>query len=295
MPHKKMPLIAIFGPTASGKSAFAIKLAKIIGGEIIVADSRQIYRHMDIGTAKNISPKDSDRKVLINEPVKISGINHYLINVCDINETFNVALFKKAAISCIEKIVGEGRHPILCGGTPLYISSITKNLSLTGTTPDAKLREQLEQKSLEELFAQYKKLDPSGAARIDQHNKRRLVRALEVCITTGKPFWEQRATEPLDIPIIKLYLKPSKERLRKNIEQRVNEMFNQGLEIEAKSLIKNFGLVEPLKTIGYQDFATQQKNNISTKELIIAHTWQFAKKQINWFDKETNSITIEYK
>lgn len=289
------PVVTIFGPTASGKSAFAILLAKKINGEVIVADSRQIYRGMDIGTAKNISDKDKNKKNDTLEPIKISGVNHYLINICDLNETFNVALFKKAAFLCIEKIVGEGKWPIVCGGTPLYISAITRNLNLAGTLPNKKLRETLEKTPTDKLFEQYLKLDPEGAKNIDKRNKRRLVRAIEVCLTTGKPFWQQRTKKSVEYPLIKIYIKPDKERLKQNISLRVDEMLKAGLNNEAYLLIKKFGNVEPLKTIGYQEFATQQKSNLSRKDLIIAHTWQFAKRQINWFDKEKNSLKIEYK
>ena len=277
---KKPKLIVILGPTASGKSEMALSLAKKFKGEIISADSRQIYKEMDIGTAK----LKNNQKVV-----------HYLIDIKKPNQEFNVALFKKSAIKIIKDIQKRGKMPFLVGGTGLYIKAIVDNLNFPTAVPQLKLREKLEKKSLKELFKAYKKLDPKGAKFIDKDNKRRLIRAIEVCKITGKPFWEQRKKEEPIFRVLQIGIKLPEKLLRNNIEKRVEKMFKDGLEKEARNLAKKYGLIPPLQTIGYQEwkeFFEGKINKEEVKKLIVQHTNKFAKRQITWFkrDKRINWV-----
>jgi len=271
---KKSKLIVILGPTASGKSEMALGLAKKFKGEIISADSRQIYKEMDIGTAK---PKNNQKIV------------HYLIDIKRPNQEFNVALFKKSAIKIIKDIQRRGKTPFLVGGTGLYIKAIVDNLYFPTVVPQLKLREKLEKKSAKELFKIYKKLDPKGAKFIDKENKRRLIRAIEVCRITGKPFWEQRKKEEPIFEVLQIGIKLPKKILKKNIEKRIEKMFKDGLEKETRSLVKKYGLIPPLQTIGYQEwkeFFEGKINKEEVKKLIVQHTNKFAKRQMTWFKKD---------
>jgi len=271
---KKPKLIIILGPTASGKSEMALSLAKKFKGEIISADSRQIYKEMDIGTAK----LRNNQKVV-----------NYLIDIKKPNQEFNVALFKKSAIKIIKDIQKRGKTPFLVGGTGLYIKAIVDNLNFPTVVPQLKLREKLEKKSVKELFKVYKKLDPKGSKFIDKENKRRLIRAMEVCKITGKPFWEQRKKEEPIFEVLQIGIKLPKKILKNNIGKRTEKMFKEGLEKEASDLNKKYGWISPLRTIGYQEwkeFFEGKINKDEVKKLIIQHTNKFAKRQMTWFKRD---------
>ena len=246
-------LIVILGPTASGKSDLAIKLAKKYNGEIVSTDSKQIYKGMDIGTGK-ITTKET------------RGISHYCLDIVNPKKQFSVAEYKNLANEAINKIYKKGKIPILCGGTGFYVQAITDGIIIPEVKPDWKLRKKLGQKNEKELFAQLKKLDPNRAKNIDSKNKRRLIRAIEIVLKTGKP------VPPLNysaqgLPIGKaggpaagwdvLYLgvkKPLPE-LKQRVNQRVNKMIKAGLEKEIKGLVKKYGWTTVLKnTIGYAEF-----------------------------------------
>jgi len=167
-------LIVVLGPTASGKSDLAVALARKFNGEIISADSRQVYRGMDIGTGK-IAKKE------------MQGISHYLLDVADPKRRFTVAQYKKLALQAIKKIQRKNKIPIICGGTGFYIQALVDNIPIPEVRPDLKLRAKLEKKTTCELFNELCKLDPDRAATIDQHNPRRLIRALEIIYKTGRP------------------------------------------------------------------------------------------------------------
>ncbi|MCX6760694.1 MAG: tRNA (adenosine(37)-N6)-dimethylallyltransferase MiaA [Candidatus Nealsonbacteria bacterium] len=271
---KKQKLIVILGPTASGKSEMAIKLAKKFKGEIISADSRQIYKEMEIGTAK---PKNTKK------------IAHYLIDKIKPDKEYNAALFKKAAIKIIKNIQKKEKMPFLVGGTGLYIRAVVDNIQFPEVPADNELRKKLEKKNIKSLFNIYEKLDPQGAKLIDKENKRRLVRAIEVCKITGKSFWQQRKTEKPIFEILQIGLRLPKGLLRNNIKKRIENMFRQGLEKEARVLSKKYGWIPPLNTIGYQEWKEFFENKINkneVKELIISHTNKFARRQMTWFKKD---------
>lgn len=269
-------LIVILGPTASGKTEMAIRLAKIFSGEIISADSKQVYKKMNIGTAK------TNKK-------EMQGIPHYLIDVTSPDKDFNVAIYKKLAIKKIKEIQKREKLPFLVGGTGLYISAITDNISFLKIPANQKLRNELEQKSAKELFLIYKKLDQNGAKFIEKGNKRRLVRAIEVCKITGEPFWKQRKKEKPLFNILQLGIKTPKKELEKNIYARVDKMIKTGLEKEVLNLSKKYSFeIPPMQTIGYQEWLPFFKNKITKKEAaenIKLHTRQFSKRQMVWFKK----------
>jgi tRNA-2-methylthio-N6-dimethylallyladenosine synthase len=303
---RKAKLVVIVGPTASGKTDLAIRLAKKFNGEIVSADSRLVYKGMDIGTAK--PQKDKEKK----GGYYVKGIKHHLIDILAPNEEFNAALFKERAIGAINKIVEAGKTPFLVGGTGLYIKAITDNLDFPKIKPDLKLRKDLEKKSAEELFEIYKKLDTNGAEKIDKNNKRRLVRAIEVCKITGKPFWQERKKQEPIYDILQLGIKVSKKELDLRITSRVKKMIKAGLEKEVKKLSNKYGFkLAPMQTIGYSEWSSAVEGPASAKgsgeakpavaskfakatpdkkamagEKIIKNTIGFAKRQAVWFKKE---------
>ncbi len=262
----KDKLLVVLGPTASGKTDLAIKLAKKFNGELISADSRMIYKEMDIGTAKPKYP-------------------HHLINIVSLNQDFNVALYKKKALETIEKIIEKGKLPILVGGTGLYIKAIVDNLDFPKIKPDKELRKKLERKSSQELYSLYERLDKNGAKIIDKNNKRRLVRAIEVCLLSGQSFFEQKLKKESLFETLQIGVKKTKKELKENIEKRTDQMFKKGLEKEAKKLWTKYGKdnLVLLNTIGYAEWQKESKN---IKEEIVLNTIKLAHRQMTWFKKE---------
>ena len=270
-------LIVVLGPTASGKTKIAIKLAKDFNGEIISADSRQIYRGMNIGTDK-ISPLETQ------------GIPHYLIDIVNPDEEFTLAQYKELAIKTIREIQERKKLPFLVGGTGLYIQAITDNLEIPTVPPDAKLRSNLERIDQKKLVEMLKKLDPVGAKKIDLNNPRRIIRALEVCLKTGQPFSSQTRKGKRLFKIIEIGLNPPREKLYQKIDQRVDWMIENGLINEVKSLLKKYPPNLPaFSGIGYQEIIQHLQGKITLEESIQQikfHTHQYARRQITWFKKD---------
>jgi tRNA-2-methylthio-N6-dimethylallyladenosine synthase len=272
-------LVVILGPTSSGKTELAIRLAKKLGGEIVSADSRQIYKEMNIGTAKSTKKE-------------VSKVPHHLIDIISPDKKFNAALYKKMAVKKIQDIQKRGKLPFLVGGTGLYVKAVVENINFPEVAPQKKLRKNLEKKTEEELFEIYKKLDPEGAKFIDKKNKRRLVRAIEVCKITKKSFWEQKKEQSPIFNALQIGIDLPKDKLEKRISKRTEDMLKSGLEKEAKKLIKKYGNIPPLQTIGYQEWFENNKPE-KTKESINLHTLQFTKRQMTWFKKNKNIIWIK--
>ncbi len=246
-------LIVILGPTASGKSELAVKLAQKFEGEIVSADSRQIYKGMDIGTAKSKEPQ-------------------YLIDIIEPDQEFTLAQYKELAVKKIKEI----DTPFLVGGTGLYIQAVVDNLDIPQVKPDKKLREELEKLSSEQLYQKLKKLDSETA--VDSHNRRRLIRAIEVCVSTGKPFPKKKKKPLFDI--LQIGLKTSDEK----INRRVDMMFEMGLVKEVESLIKKYSPNLPaFSGIGYKEIIQNPEN---AREMIKLHTRQYAKRQMTWFKRD---------
>lgn len=278
-------LIVILGPTASGKSDLAIRLAKKFNGEIVSADSRQVYQEMDIGTSK-LTQK------------QMTGIKHYLIDLIKPNQEFTLAQYKRLAVKTIKDIQKRGKLPFLVGGTGLYIQAIVDNLQIPKVKPNKKLRNKLEKSTNQELFKQLKKLDPSTAAIIDPHNKRRLIRALEVCLITKKPFSQQRKKGQPLFDVCQIGLELDKKTLEKRINQRVDKMFKAGLVEEVRKLAQKYSPnLSSMSGIGYQEiiqsFGSDTSKINQAKELIKQHSRQYARHQLTWFkrDKQINWVS----
>ena len=284
MKNKKLPkLIVILGSTATGKTGLATKLAKKFNGEIISADSRQIYKEMTIGTAQ---PTKKEMK----------AIPHYLIDIISPNENFNVALYKKRTLKIIKNIQEKDKVPFLVGGTGLYIQAIVDNILYPKVVQQKRLRKKLEIKDKKELFQIYKKLDPKGARFIDKKNKRRLIRAIEVCQITKKPLWDQRRKDRPLFNNLQIGIRLPKKKLEKKISKRIENMFKLVLEKEVKKLIKKYGWIFSLQTIGYQEWNDYFKRKIekkTVKENIKFHTLQFAKRQMTWFKRDKRIFWIK--
>lgn len=281
MSNLKPKLIVILGPTASGKTALSLKLAKNFNGEIISADSRQIYKGMDIGTAKQTK---KEREI----------IKHYLINIEKPNQHYTVAEYKKEAIKAINKIIKAGKIPFLVGGTGLYIKTVVDNLEIPEVKPDWKLRQKLElrikNKGLKSVYQELIKIDPEAAYIVDPNNPRRVIRALEVAIKTKKPFSRQRKKGKPLFNILEIGLNAGDEKLKKNIEKRADKMVKAGLVREVKSLIKKYNKNLPaFDAIGYREIIgyLEKKNTLKDAvEKIKRNTWRFAKRQMTWFKKD---------
>ncbi|MDD4662002.1 MAG: tRNA (adenosine(37)-N6)-dimethylallyltransferase MiaA, partial [Candidatus Pacebacteria bacterium] len=260
-------LVVILGPTATGKTGMAIKLAKEFNGEIISADSRLVYKKMDIGTAK--PKKDKGKEYFVE------GVKHHLIDIISPEEKYNVALFKKDAENAIKEVLRRGKVPFLVGGTGLYISAITENIDFPKFVVDKKLRKELEKKTVEELFDLYKKIDEEGALLIDGKNKRRLVRALEIAYSESS---NKNTKNSPKFNIVQIGINLEKEKLQKRINKRVDEMIGRGLEKEVKKLSSKAPMLE---TIGYREWKEyKDKNEII--ERIKINTFKFAKRQMTW-------------
>ena len=284
--------ILIAGPTATGKSEVALHLAEKLGGEIISADSMQVYRGLDLGTAK---PSAAER----------ARVPHHLIDICELTESFDAAQFARLAKQAVAEIQGRGRVPILCGGTGLYFKAFLEGV---GAAPPADpiLRAALEQVPLETLLAELRERDTVCHERIDRQNLRRVVRAVEVIRLSGKPFSEQRTTwgaaaapNPLFIGFTR-----SNSDLQSRINWRVDAMFRAGLVAETEHLLKH-GLAEnktALQAIGYRqvvEYLERGSRNSAalaeTIELVKIRTRQFAKRQLTWFRRHGNPTWIELK
>ena len=274
-------IIVILGPTASGKSDLAIKLAKKFGGEIVSADSRQIYKGLDIGTAK-VTKKERE------------GISHYLINIRKPNQLYSVGQFKKEAIKIIHKIIKKGGIPFLVGGTGLYIKAVVDNLKIPEVKSDLKLRRDLElkikQKGLKSAFEELIKIDPEAAYIVDPHNPRRIIRALEVAIKTKRPFSELRKKGEPIFEVLQIGLNPGEKSLKGRIEKRINQMIKEGLVKEVKNLIKIYDKkLSTFDAIGYREIIDYLNKKSSLKEAvekIKRNTWGYARKQMSWFRKD---------
>jgi tRNA dimethylallyltransferase len=276
-------IIAIVGPTASGKTALSVALAQKYHGEIVSADSRQIYRGMDIGTAK---PPVSER----------DGIPHYLFDIKDPNEEYTVADYKHDAVLAIQDILNKKKLPILVGGTGLYIDAVLDNLDIPKIKADPELRAKIEKDIAENgLAAVVKKLvdrDPEAAYIVDPKNPRRVVRALEVAILTGEPFTAQRKkNEPL-FDALKIGMNLPPETLRERIDLRIDRMMQDGLVSEVETLVKKYGKsCVAFDAIGYREIVNYLDGISSLEQAadIMKHnTWHYAKRQMTWFRKDKN-------
>jgi len=272
-------IIVILGPTASGKSSFAIKLAQKFNGEIISADSRQIYRGMEIGSGK-ITPKEE----------KI--IPHYILGIVSPRTNFSVAKFKKRAEKHIEDILKRGKVPITCGGTGFWIQSIVDNIIYPQVKPDWELRKKLEKKSLENLLEELKKLDSARAATVDQKNKVRLIRAIEICRALGSVPDTKCKIPNTKYQFLQIGIAREKEELHQRIKLNVKNRLENGMIAEVEKLkesglswkkIESFGLSFRLIP---QFIRKEIKNEEELAEKIYLAEKNYAKRQMTWFKKD---------
>lgn len=307
---KQVPrIIIINGPTASGKSEIAIKLAKKFKGEIISADSRQIFRGLNIGAGKVAKDESGIISKLFHrqkeENFFSEGVRHHLIDVAKPLEDYNVSHFKKDAEQIIEKISNHGKIPIICGGTNFWIDSIVQNSQIPEVAPDTVLRKELEKKSPEELFAQLQKLDSQRAGNIDEKNKVRLVRAIEIATKLGAvPKLSDANGQMLNANYNFLQIGIITERkiLNEKIKKRLEERFNEGMIQEVKNLhYLTSGEGVPwqwMERIGleYRWISRFLQNKISEKEMrekLYFDIIHYAKRQMTWLKRNKNIIWLE--
>lgn len=291
--HPLQKLIVILGPTASGKTRWSLDIAKDIAGEIISADSRQIYRKMNIGTAKE--PGTWQRRFGWNELPRrtyyVEDIPHHLIDFLDPGKRFTVAEFRDKAIKYIKMAHAHDRVPMLVGGTGLYIQAIVDNYKIPRVEPNKKLRQGFEEKTTQELVLLLEQLDPAGAAQIDQKNRRRLIRALEVCIFTGKPFSEQKQLGDPLFDALQIGIQVDRDVLYTRINERVDQMMDAGLlnEIEALLKQKYTWHLPSMSGVGYRQFQPYFDGDATLEtvvEKLKRDTRQFARRQMTWFRRD---------
>jgi len=281
--------VFIAGPTAVGKSEIALLLAERLGGEIISADSMQVYRGLDLGTAK---PSRADR----------ARVPHHLIDICDLAESFDAAQFVRLAQKAVEEIQARGRVPVFCGGTGLYFKAFLSGL---GEAPSAnpELRARLEALPFEALLQELRERDLTAYEKIDKQNPRRVIRAVEVIRLTGKKFSQQRAEwkSTVQSPSSNVFFCVTRMSadLHARINTRVDTMFARGLVDETRELLRR-GLAEnqtAMQAIGYRQVVEHLRGEQSlaeTIELVKIRTRQFAKRQFTWFHRQLEPKWMEW-
>ena len=287
----KKKLIVLTGPTAVGKTDLSIKLAKAIGGEIISADSIQVYKHFDIGSAK-ITPDE------------MQGIRHHLIDVLEPTEGFDVATFKKMAEEAMEGIYNRGNIPIVTGGTGFYIQALLKDIDFTENEENKSYREYLEklakEKGAEHLHQMLLKVDPASAEAIHANNIKRTIRALEFYHLTGKKISDHNEKEKEKTSAYNacyFVLNAPRDLLYTRIEQRIDEMLEQGLVEEVKTL-KDMGChrgMVSMQGLGYKEILAYLEGEMSLEtavEILKRDTRHFAKRQLTWFRREQDVIWL---
>ncbi len=282
----KLPLILIVGPTAVGKTELAIQLAERLNGEIISADSRLFYRGMDIGTAK------PSREELERVP-------HYLIDIVNPDETLSLAVFQEKAKNIIADIHARGKLPFLVGGTGQYIRAVTQGWTPPEVVQNARMRDELErmknENSAEWLHAKLNILDSEAAAKIDARNVRRTIRALEVILTTGKKFSEQRGQSESPYQLITIGLNRPREELYRRVDERIDLMFANGLVDEVKGLLaRGYPATLPsMSAIGYRECVSVAKGLLTVEQAKVEMrrvTRIFVRRQANWFKESDPNI-----
>ncbi len=314
--NSKPKIIVVLGPTASGKSELAVKIAlrlnsgqakkiySINGGEIISADSRQVYKGLDIGSGKvprDLIYRKSDFLYMeVRLPYIYKGIIHHLIDVASPKKVFTVSQYQKLARKAIKKILNKNKVPIICGGTGLYIDSIIYNLQFPSVPPQPKLRRKLEKLSTEKLFEKLQKLDPQRAKNIDRHNRRRLIRALEIIIITKKPvaILRQAQNKKSYYNFLKIGVKKSPEELKALIRKRLIKRLKIGMVKEVENLHEKGLSWKRLDDLGleYRYISRYLRRLIAKQEmigLIQKESEKYAKRQMTWFQRDKNIFWIK--
>jgi len=282
----KPPLVLIVGPTAVGKTELAIQLAERLNGEIVSADSRLFYRGMDIGTAKPTREEQT-------------RVPHHLIDIATPDEILSLAVFQQKALKAITDIHTRNKIPFLVGGTGQYIRAVTEGWSPPEVKPDERLRNELgkmkEEKGSEWLYAKLESLDPEAASKIDPRNMRRTIRALEVIMTTGRKFSEQRGQIESSYHLISIGMTRPRAELYERVDQRIEMMFAKSFLDEVKSLLaKGYSPSLPtMSAIGYRECIRVIKGELSEEQAkaeIRRATRIFVRRQANWFRESDPNI-----
>lgn len=288
----RQPLVILTGPTAVGKTALSIALAKAIDGEIISADSMQVYRHMDIGSAKITAEE-------------MAGVPHHLIDVLEPTEAFNVVVFQKLAREAMEGIYGRGHIPILVGGTGFYIQAVLYDIDFTENDEDTSLRKELEELARREgteiLYEKLMAVDPAACKSIHAHNVKRVIRALEFYEKTGQRISEHNAAQRQNVSPYRFayfVLNDRREEIYRRIDDRVDQMMAAGLLEEVRAL-KEMGCTRDMVSmqgLGYKEILRCLEGELTKEEavyLIKRETRHFAKRQLTWFRREKDVIWLE--
>jgi len=279
------PVIAIVGPTASGKTALSLKLAEKLPVEIVACDSRTIYRRMDIGTAKPSAEEQA-------------AVRHHLLDVADVDQTYTVANYKEDAGQAIEDIHIRGKIPIVCGGTGFYARALLEGLSIPEVPPNQVLRDELnefaDQNGNEQLLARLAQLDPVSANRLNANDRYRVIRALEVSIALGKPFSQAATLRPAPYPTVWIGLGvQNRQYIKDLIETRLDEQIAAGLLDEVKALLDDYGPTRALlNAVPYKEVISYLDGKCSLEQARLdaqKHNYQLARRQIMWFRANENT------
>ena len=277
---KKTKIICVVGATASGKTDLAVKLAKAVDGEIISADSMQVYKNMPIATA--VATKEEQ-----------DGVVHHLVEFLDADQTFSVADFVERAKVLIDEITARGRVPIVAGGTGLFVDSLVKNISFSEVGSNAEIRNELAEKSNEELYERLLKLDANAAENIHPNNRKRVIRALELCMLGTSKTEQNENSMLIDSPYDALYIGigyKDRQKLYDRINKRVDLMLEAGLENEARQMLGKQGLTAR-QAIGHKELQPYIDGKITLDEAtenLKRETRRYAKRQLTWFRRNEN-------
>lgn len=277
---EKTKIICVVGATASGKTDLAVKLAKAVDGEIISADSMQVYKNMPIATA--VATKEEQ-----------DGVPHHLVEFLDTDQTFSVADFVERAKVLIDEITARGRVPIVAGGTGLFVDSLVKNISFSEVGSNYEIRNELAEKSNDELFEKLLELDPKSAQDIHPNNRKRVIRALELCMSGTSKTEQNENSMLIDSPYDALYIGigyRDRQKLYDRINKRVDLMLDAGLENEARQMLGKQGLTAR-QAIGHKELQPYIDGNIDLAEAVERlkrETRRYAKRQLTWFRRNEN-------
>lgn len=279
-------IIVLLGPTASGKSGLGIALAQCFHGEIVSADSRQVYRGLNIGTAK----VTTEERALVP---------HFLLDIADPNEVYTVSRFQRDAFIAIDDIVARGHLPFLVGGSPHYIQAVVDGLDIPQVAPQAELRAALETRSTDDLLQELRTRDPHSYEMIDRNNRRRIIRALEVCIITGEPFSQQRGvTEPRYRSLL-LGIQWPRAVLYARIDARVDERMKQGMVQEVRDLLARGISHERLESFGleYRFISRYLRGEYSSEAQMVERLkyaiHDFTRRQLSWFRRDSRIVWLD--
>jgi len=275
---KRNKVIAIVGPTASGKTDYAVQLAKELNGEIVSSDSRLVYKRFDIGTAKPTQ-------------YEMQGIKHHLIDIVEPTEDYSAGLYLKDAKVAINDIISRGKFPIVAGGTGLYFRVLLEDFDLPKVEPDFDLRNKLKLLSSEDLYQILLDMDKKAAEFIDKNDKKKLIRAIEVVKITGKPLAENQRKKESEYDVEWIGMNYPREILYDRINKRVDLMIEKGLIEETEKLLRKYGPIDNIiDTIGYKEIYSYLNKELELEEavnLLKQNTRRYAKRQLTWFRKNS--------